>query len=118
MQIKKKAKPTVSQWLYVFVNCFYIAAEKSGYLYDINLKGLYQAVNVIGASANGSINRNVGVELLCREGDKVIKGDKMAKIYYALDDPSFASAVASMRKCFRIEKITPEKVEIIHKVIS
>lgn len=100
------------------VNSFYIAAEKSGYLFDIDLKGLYQAVNVIGASASGAINRNVGVEILSREGDKVIKGDKIAKIYYALDDPSFASAVASMRKCFNIEKVKPSKNPIIHKIIS
>lgn len=100
------------------VNSFYIASEKSGYLYDINLKGLYQAVNVIGASASGAINRNVGVELLAREGDKVVKGEKIAKVYYALDDPSFAPSVACIRKCFSLEKIKPKKEEIIYKIID
>ena len=100
------------------VNSFYIASDKSGFLYDINLKGLYQAVNVIGANANGTINRNVGVELLAREGDKVIKGDKLAKVYYALDDPSFAPSVACIRKCFTVQKKKPEKADIIYKIIS
>lgn len=100
------------------VNSFYIASEKSGYLYDINLKGLYQAVNVIGASASGAINRNVGVELLAREGDKVVKGEKIAKVYYALDDPSFAPSVACIRKCFTVSKLKPKKEEIIYKIID
>jgi len=99
------------------VNTFYIASDKTGYLYDINLKGLYQAINVIGAGADGSINRNVGVELMAREGQKVLKGDRIAKVYYALDDPNFASAVMCIRKCFRVEKKSPDKKEIVFKII-
>ena len=99
------------------VNTFYIASEKTGYLYDINLKGLYQAINVIGAGADGSINRNVGVELMVREGQKVLKGDKIAKVYYALDDPNFASAVMCIRKCFRVEKKSPTKKDVVFKII-
>lgn len=100
------------------VNTFYIASEKTGYLYDINLKGLYEAINVIGAKDDGTINRNVGVELMVREGDHVLKGDKLAKVYYALDDPNFASAVGCIRKCFKVEKQKPEKKKIINKILS
>ena len=99
------------------VNSFYIASEATGYLYDINLKGLYQAVNIIGAGSDGSINRNVGVELLAREGQHVLKGEKLAKVYYALDDPNFASAVMSIRKCFKVEKKKPEKKNIVYKIM-
>lgn len=99
------------------VNSFYIAAEKSGYLFDINLKGLYQAINIIGAGSDGSINRNVGVELMAREGQHVLKGDKLAKVYYALDDPNFASAVMCIRKCFKVEKRRPEKKNVVYKII-
>lgn len=99
------------------VNTFYIASEKTGYLYDINLKGLYQAINVIGAGADGTINRNVGVELMAREGQKVLKGDKIAKVYYALDDPNFASAVMCIRKCFRVEKKCPSKKDVVFKIV-
>lgn len=99
------------------VNTFYIASEKTGYLYDINLKGLYQAINVIGAGDDGSINRNVGVELMVKEGQKVLKGEKLAKVYYALDDPSFASAVMCIRKCFRVEKKAPDKKDLVYKII-
>lgn len=99
------------------VNSFYIAAEATGYLYDINLKGLYQAVNIIGAGSDGSINRNVGVELLAREGQHVLKGDKLAKVYYALDDPNFASAVMCIRKCFKVEKKKPEKKNVVYKIM-
>lgn len=100
------------------VNTFFIAAEKTGFLYDINLKGLYEAINVIGAKEDGTINRSVGVELMAREGDHVIKGQKLAKVYYALDDPNFASAVMCIRKCFRIENKKPEKKKIINKILS
>lgn len=99
------------------VNSFYIAAESTGYLYDINLKGLYQAVNIIGAGNDGSINRNVGVELMAREGQHVLKGEKLAKVYYALDDPNFASGVMCIRKCFKIEKKKPEKKNVVYKIM-
>lgn len=99
------------------VNSFYIASEKTGYLYDINLKELYRAINVIGATTDGTINRNVGVELMAKEGDKVIKGERLAKVYYSLDDPNFASAVACIRKCFRIEKTKPAKKNLVYKIM-
>lgn len=99
------------------VNTFFVASEKTGYLYDIDLKGLYQAINVIGAGADGKINRNVGVELMAKEGQKVLKGDKLAKVYYSLDDPNFASAIMCIRKCFRVEKNKPLKQEIVNKII-
>ena len=99
------------------VNTFYIASDKTGYLYDIDLKGLYQAINVIGAGADGTINRNVGVELMAREGAKVLKGDKLAKVYYSLDDPNFASAVMCIRKCFRVEKKAPKSKPVVFKIV-
>lgn len=99
------------------VNTFYITAEKTGYLYDIDTKGLYQAINVIGANENGTINRSVGIEIMAREGDKVYRGDKLAKVYYALEDPTFAAAVTCMRRCFKIEKSKKPEQDIIYKII-
>ena len=81
------------------------------------MKGLYQAINVIGAGADGAINRNVGVELMVKEGQKVLKGERLAKVYYALDDPNFAAAVLCIRNCFRVEKKAPEAKEVVYKII-
>ena len=99
------------------VNTVYVAAEANGYVYNVDTKGLYQAINIIGAMPDGSINRNVGVEIMVREGDKVKVGDKLAKIYYSISDPNFASAVTCIRKCFQIEKRRPEPESLIYKII-
>lgn len=99
------------------VNTVFVVADKSGYLSDVDTKGLYQAINIIGAMKDGSINRNVGVEIMVREGDKIKAGDKLAKIYYSISDPNFASAVTCIRKCFNIGKVRPEVSSLIYKII-
>ena len=67
--------------------------------------------------ADGSINRNVGLEIYVREGEKVSQGDKLAKVYYSISDPNFASAVTCIRKCFNIEKVRPIINPLIKKII-
>lgn len=99
------------------VNTIYVVAEKAGYITNVDTKGIYQAINVIGAMADGSINRNVGLEIYVREGEKVSQGDKLAKVYYSISDPNFASAVTCIRKCFNIEKVRPIINPLIKKII-
>ena len=98
-------------------NTIYVVADKAGYVYNVDTKGLYQAINIIGATTDGGINRNVGVEIVAREGEKIKAGDKLAKIYYSISDPNFASAVTCIRKCFRIEKRRPELNALVYKII-
>ena len=98
-------------------NTIYVVADKTGYVYNVDTKGLYQAINIIGATSDGGINRNVGVEIMAREGDKIKAGDKLAKIYYSISDPNFASAVTCIRKCFKIEKRRPELSTLVYKII-
>lgn len=115
--IKKIDKPEL---LIPTSQTIFINADKNGYIFDIDTKGLYQAVNIIGGGRSGEkdeINTNVGVEVLVREGDKVKEGDTLARVYYSISDPSFASAISIMRKCFKIEKRAPEKQNLIYKVI-
>ena len=54
---------------------------------------------------------------MAREGAKVLKGDKLAKVYYSLDDPNFASAVMCIRKCFRVEKKAPKSKPVVFKIV-
>ncbi len=99
------------------VNTIFVTAEKSGYICNVDTKGLYQAINIIGAMNNGKINRNVGVDILVREGERVKEGDKLAKVYYSISDPNFASAVTCIKKCFNIEKFRPTQNALIKKII-
>lgn len=98
-------------------NTIFVVADKNGYVYNVDTKGLYQAINIIGATSDGGINRNVGVEIIAREGDRIKPGDKLAKIYYSISDPNFASAVTCIRKCFRVEKRRPELSTLVYKII-
>ncbi len=99
----------------------HINAEKSGIIFDIDTKGLYQAVNIIGGGrspdADTKLNTEVGIEVFVREGDRVKEGDTIATVHYSMSDPSFASAIAIMRKCFTISKQAPEIQNLIYKVI-
>lgn len=99
------------------VNTIYVVADKSGYITNVDTKGLYQAINVIGATESGEINRFVGLDIIVREGDKIKEGDKLAKVYYAITDPNFASAVTCIRKCFNIGKVRPNLNSLIKKII-
>lgn len=98
-------------------NTIFVVADKTGYVYNVDTKGLYQAINIIGASSDGGLNKNVGVEIMAREGDKIKVGDKLAKIYYSISDPNFASAVTCIRRCFNIEKRRPELNSLVYKII-
>ena len=98
-------------------NTIYVVADRTGFVYNVDTKGLYQAINIIGANGRGEINRNVGVQIMAREGDKIRVGDKLARIYYSISDPSFASAVSCIRKCFNIEKHKPTKSSLVYKII-
>lgn len=99
------------------VNTIYVVADKSGYITNVDTKGLYQAINVIGATESGEINRFVGLDIIVREGDRIKEGDKLAKVYYAITDPNFASAVTCIRKCFNIGKVRPNLNPLIKKII-
>ena len=98
-------------------NEIFVSADKSGYIFDIDTKKLYEAINYIGSDGGKTVNPNVGVEVMVREGDKVMAGDKLAKIYYSISDPSFATAVQFIRGCFEIKKVKPELENLIYKVI-
>ena len=57
------------------------------------------------------------LDIIVREGDKIKEGDKLAKVYYAITDPNFASAVTCIRKCFNIGKVRPNLNSLIKKII-
>ncbi len=99
------------------VNTIFVIADKTGFVTNVDTLGLYQAINVIGATESGEINRYVGLDILVREGDRIKEGDKLAKIYYSITDPNFASAVTCIRKCFNIGKTRPELNPLIKKII-
>ncbi len=98
----------------------FIRAEKNGYLTDIDTKGLYQAINIIGGGKiyqGNKIKLDMGVELLAREGDKVKEGAPLARVYYNMSDPSFSSAITIIKECFTIDKKEPLHENLILKVI-
>lgn len=99
------------------VNTIYVVADRSGYVTNVDTKGLYEAINIIGATKNGGINRYVGLDIMVREGDKIKEGDKLAKVYYSISDPNFASAVTCIRKCFVVGKVRPIVSPLIKKII-
>lgn len=98
----------------------FINADKNGYVEDIDTMKLYEAVNIIGGGKKvtmNSIKKDIGVELLVREGDKVKANEPLAKVYYNMADPSFSSAIGIIKNCFKIGKHEKMRENLILKVI-
>ncbi|MEG1582255.1 MAG: thymidine phosphorylase [Clostridia bacterium] len=100
-------------------NMTYITAPDEGYITNIDVLAVNYAASILGFDKEGVklTDPDIGVEFFVKEGDRVKSGDKMARIFYSLSDPAFASAIKIMREAFVIGKNRPKAREFICKII-
>lgn len=94
----------------------YITADFDGYIYDIKLQQLYNAVNnLIGTGTD--FDSSAGLILMCGEGDKVVYGQKLAKVFYSHGNSRFFTNVNQLFDSFKILKQKPTVNNLFYKVV-
>ncbi|MDX2368737.1 MAG: hypothetical protein QNK36_10090, partial [Colwellia sp.] len=83
-----------------------VTAQKSGYIYAIdNLK-----IAHIASLAGAPIDKNAGIDLIKKVGDKIKKGDTLFIIYACFkSDFEFSTQFADENNAYVIEKNPPSK---------
>lgn len=99
------------------IHVSYLSANKSGYVNDIVISRVFNAYMNL-AFKNGKLkDENAGIVLMVGEGDKIYEGDKIARIFYHIDNKNFSESVTMLKKAFRISQSKPQQRKILYKVI-
>lgn len=94
-----------------------VETEEEGYVEEINTKNIGQAIVNLGGGRlkkNDEIDLAVGIEVLKKIGNKVLKGDVLLYIY-ANDEKKAKEQVDFLRKSY---KITPKEVGRIKGILD
>jgi thymidine phosphorylase len=90
-----------------------VKAPRAGAIAAIDTFGLGELVVAIGGGRRAkedAIDHRVGLETLARIGDRVAKGDPLARLHLAADDPA---AVARAAACYTIADGAPAKPALV-----
>lgn len=99
------------------VHVSYLCSNKSGYVKDIVISRVVNSYMNL-AFKNGKIkDSNAGIVLMVGEGDKVFEGDKIARIYYNINNKEFSSCISSLKKAFAFSQTKQQQRKILYKVI-
>ena len=79
----------------------YICSKNDGFVYDIKLAKIYDCAKYI---VGDKEDLSAGVELLVAESDKVIKGQKLARVYYSYSNKRYFDKYNDIIDCFVISK--------------
>lgn len=94
----------------------YITADYDGYISDIKLEQVYKNTEIlIGEKENADLS--AGLVLMCGEGDKVITGQKLAKVFYSHDNPRYFRVSADLFDSFKIAREKPAVNNLFYKVV-
>ena len=94
----------------------YITAKQSGYMYDIKLAELYStSQELIGGSK--TFDASAGVVLMCKEGDKIVEGQKIAKVLYSHENKRYFELHDRLLDSFEIRQEKPVINNLFYKVI-
>ena len=66
---------------------------------------------------NNISDKNAGIVLLVREGMKVDKGEKIARIFYSIDNENFFNSVSKIKESIVLSKTKPNIHKVFYKVI-
>jgi len=97
-----------------------VKAQDEGFVDHINAEKVGMAVVMLGGGRTKKderIDHSVGVEILKKRGDKVKKGDVIARIY-ASDFQKIQKARELVEEAYHFTSTEPAKVPIIHGVIA
>jgi thymidine phosphorylase len=90
-----------------------VAAPRAGVIAAIDTFGLGELVVAIGGGRRAkedAIDPRVGLETLKRIGDRVERGESLARLHLASNDPA---AVARAAACFTIGDRAPQKPTLV-----
>lgn len=92
----------------------YIISKSDGYVYDIKIGKIYEDAKYI---VGNKEDLSAGVELLVAEGDKVVKGQKLARVYYNYSNKRYFEKYDSISECFQISSTKPKMNNLFYKVV-
>ena len=94
----------------------YITADYDGFIGDILLDKLYKSVEFI-ISSKGEYDSDAGLVLMCAEGDKVVAGQKLAKVFYSHNNSRYFKVAQELYGSFKITKEKPAHTNLFIKVV-
>lgn len=94
----------------------YIEAEEDGYLADTNAPALWRGYLMLAGNSEKDFDKNAGVVMLKREGEKVKQGDKIARVHYSFDNENFPLALAKIQSAICVKAQKPKKEKLLVKV--
>lgn len=94
----------------------YITADYDGYIGDIVLDKLYSSVDEL-IGEDKTLDESAGLVLMCAEGDKVTKGQKIAKVFYSHSNKRYFKVAGKLFESFVITKDKPTLNNLFYKVV-
>lgn len=99
------------------IHISYLSCDKTGYLGDIVISDVIRAYKNLAFDDGKVKDKNAGIVLLVGEGEKVECGDKLARIYYHIDNKKFSSTLTILKNAFEVSQTKPHQRKILYKVI-
>ena len=95
----------------------YVEAEANGYLADIDTPKLYNSYKILSRAKDGKgIDKNAGIIMLKREGDKVQVGDRIARVLYSFGNDNYPLALGDIREALCVKAQKPKREKLLVKV--
>ena len=94
----------------------YVVAKQDGYVFDIKLLDLYNCAHEIIGSGK-SYDKNAGIVLMCAEGTPVKKGQKLAEVFFSLDNKRYFEKYKDLNDCFAVSEKKPVVNNLFYKVM-
>ncbi|MBQ8468652.1 MAG: hypothetical protein IJ542_02730 [Clostridia bacterium] len=94
----------------------YVCAKRDGYVSDIKLGALYDSVNHI-ISSQKDFDKRAGLILMCREGDKIGAGQKLAKVFYSHENKRYFEVAQNLINSFIIADEKPSVNKLFYRVV-
>jgi len=95
----------------------YVTAKEEGFVSDIILKDLTKCYVDMSRSKKDYFDKDAGIVVLKREGQKVFAGDKLMRVFYNVENKGYFSVIEKMRSSVKISKTKPKTHKIFYKVI-
>ena len=95
----------------------YVCSKQSGYVSDIVISKIIDSYKKL-SLLNEEKDLNAGIVLLVSEGDKVEKGDKLARVFYNIENLNYFSTIADIRDSIAISEEKKIVNKTIYKVIT
>lgn len=99
------------------VHVSYLLADRSGIVNDIIISKVANSYQNLAFKNDKLVDSNAGIVLLVGEGDKVSQGDKLARIFYNIENKKFSSSLVMLRNAFEISQTKPKQKKILYKVV-